>query len=679
MRYTNGFLLSLFVFGNAFAIGVNLDEAKTIKSDKVEYNIKSEEIKTHGNTEITNVSGQRIKLNNASLSKSKSDVYADDIELWLGSNVYIKADKITRNENDTFAEHAIFTACDGCDSFGTAWEISSNEIIHDFDDKMLYFHNSAFWIYNGNIPILWLPYYEMPDPSVKYKSGLLTPSFNSTNAMGTQINLPIYINISDHHDLTTTFSYLTQENPLFQIEHRLNAKHSQFRTNASFTHNKEAENRWYVQNNDEFELGNNARAYVYVQRTSDKTYLQKYGFYDYQPYLDSGAKLELFGQTSYIVADTHIFQELRQPTGNQTISSGNILPNIRGTYQTNPLFSETYLTLSGDILGVSASHTSNQRVVGIASIVSPWTLWGGTRLTASVSSRYDLYNFENTKIHDGDNIIDSYSGVKTRFLPSGYVELGLPLFDVKNDWTYVLEPRARLTIMEHTKSKSVFSFDNDSAGRFLSDTTLFAKDRFSGLDVWGNGNFMDYGARWAAFNQNHNIEVFLGQTYDFYKNDIPDDFNENGFRNGLSDYVGRVTYTNQDLFQITTRFRFDRKDMAINHVENSVYTKYNSAYLSLGHIWDSKPIDIYSENNKDTHEIVGEIGFPLTKRIYLSGSTFYNAYEHVFQRHAGGIFYNHPCYYFALEYRHDNAIKDDYIGGTTYQFKFGISIDGKHY
>ena len=678
MKNAKVFLLGCMITTNAFCLGLDVNEAKTIKSDKIYYNVKTEEIKASGNTEVTNASGQRVKLNELSLSKQQTNVSADDIELWLGSNVYIKAEKITRDGDETIATRADFTACDGCDAYGNAWNIHARTIIHDAAEKMLYFHNASFWVYDNTIPIFWLPYYDMPDPSVKYKTGFLMPSFNSTNGMGTQFNIPFYINFSDRHDLTTTFSYLTSENPLFQAEHRLNLRHSAFRTTGSFTRNKENENRWHLYNDDVIELGEHARSTIYIARTSDKTYLQKYGFYDYQPYLDSGAKVELFGQTSYVVADAHIFQELREPSGNQQIASGNILPNIRGTYQTDPFFKETYLSFSGDVLAVSGDNADSERLIGEARIISPWTLWGGNRITFSAASRYDIYNFDKTTIYEDENITESYSGVKTRFLPSGYLEWGLPLYsaDMDSDWTYIIEPRARLTIMRHSNKDSVFALDNDSAGRFLSDTTLFSNNRYAGYDVWENGNFVDYGARWAAFNSNNNIEVFLGQTYDF-KTD-KEDFYDNGFRNGFSDYVGRVAYTRK-YFQISSRFRTDRETMGLNHTENSIYFGHKNNYLTLGHIWDTQPIDIYSDGDKDTHEIAAGAGLQLTNRINIKGSVIYNAYEHIVQRHSGGVFYEHPCYYFSLEYRRDNAIREDYVGNTTFQFKFGLSIDGKHY
>ena len=429
--------LSIFLFAlNATGanVGINMDEAKTIKSDEIEYdfktqgikasgnteitnasgqtaksdtieyNTKTKEIKTSGNTEITNEVGQRAKMNNLKLSQGQDAIDADDVELWLGNNIYVRAKHVTRDGVITTASHAEFTACDGCDEYGHAWEIFSYKFISDTDEKMLYFHSASFWIYNDTFPILWLPYYEMPDPSVKYKTGFLNPSFNSTNGMGTQINVPFYINFSERHDLTTTFSYLTNENPLFQAEHRLNLRRSEFRTKGSFTRNTEHENRWHLFNNDKIELGEHARAFAYVARTSDRTYLQKYGFYDNQPYLDSGAKLELFGQTSYIVADTHTFQELREPSGNQQETSGNILPNIRATHQTNPFFRETYLSFSGDFLGISGTKSSSQRTIGEARIISPWTLWGGNRLTLSTAARYDIYKFDNLPVYENNAI-----------------------------------------------------------------------------------------------------------------------------------------------------------------------------------------------------------------------------------------------------------------------------------
>lgn len=664
------FLMLMFMPLSAFALAVNADEPVTIKADKIEYDLKSESIKTTGKTEISNQSGQKMTLTDSYLNKNGADLSGNDIELWLGPHVYVKSENISRDNDITIARDATFTACKNCDEQGEVWGLSAKKIKHNMESRMLAFYNSVFWIYD--IPVLWLPYFDMPDPGVKHKTGFLSPSLESTNKMGTQINIPFYLYLSDTHDATVTFSYLTRENPLFQFEHRLNASHSEFRTHGSFTHNKEGENRWHIFNNDIIDLGQNARATIFLERASDKTYMQKYGFYNSQPYLDSGASLEFFGQSSYIFADAHVFQELRQYSTRYSVPDGNILPNIRGVYQTSPLFSETYATFMGDILGIAGDNQSSQRMIGEARIVSPWTLWGGNRITASLATRYDIYNFNDITMIDGEK----YSGLKNRFLPNGYLEWGLPLFRPSTTWTQVLEPRARLTIMRHTKH-SQFAEDNDSAGALLSDATLFSNNRFSGLDLWENGTFADYGVRWSAFDPNgKTIEAFLGQTYDFtnQKNTDPN----SGFHNGQSDYVGRVGYNNTKWLNVYSRFRFNQQDLELRHIETNMVIGSPKNFFNMGHIWSRQFVEVGTSDNY-INEIMGGIGLALTDRWSLRMNAIYNMTAEQFQQHNGALYYEHPCYYLSFGYKRDNTVKEDYVGTTTFQFRFGISVDGQHY
>lgn len=663
------FMVNSFAMAN---MSVNVDEPKTITADKIEYDLKNAVIKTSGQTEIVNKSGQRMTLTDSYISQNGDSLTGDDIKLWIGDHVYIESANIERTGNTTVARDALFTACDNCDGFGDAWKISTYKIVYKMDARMLRFYSPVLWAYD--IPVLWLPYFEMPDPGVKYKTGFLTPDFESTNNMGTQINIPLYVNFSDTHDMTFKLSYLTQENPLFEIEHRLNAEYSEYRTQGSYTYNKAGESRWHIFNDDVIELGDNARATIFLERASDKTYLQKYGFYSDQPYLDSGAKLELFGQSAYAVADMHIFQEMRSEyRGTNTIPSGNILPNIRGVYQTRPLFNETYMTFITDVLGVSGDGSSSQRITGDARITSPWTLWGGNRLTLSLDARYDLYHFDNSDLIDESD----FSGFKNRFLPSGYVEWGLPMFRPGDKWTQVIEPRARLTVMRKTDEEQ-FSLNTDSAGTFLSDSTLFSDNRFSGYDLWENGTFSDYGVRWSAFNNEdgQNAEIFVGQAYDFTDRAATDV--NSGYHHGASDYVGRIGYNNNKWLDIASRFRLDRTDLALRHFETSLHIGTNKNFINIGHIYSQQFEETHARMD-DINEAVIGAGIQLTNRWALRWNGIYNMTIDEFQRHTGGLFYEHPCYYLSVQYRRDNAVKEDYVGTTTFQFRFGMSIDGQRY
>lgn len=667
-------LTILISCSHAFALTLDSNAPKTLTADKIEYDVKTKSISTSGKSVVTTTDGNKATFSNTFISNNMQSISGKDIELWLGDNVYVSSKTLSRDGDLTISKDAVFTACYNCDKIGNAWEIHADTITQNNKEHMLYFDNSVLWIYNI-APIFWLPYYSMPDPSVKYKTGFLAPDFQSTNNMGTRINIPVYIALSDTHDLTATLSYLTSENPLFQLEHRLNIEHGEFRTNGSFTHNRKGRDRWAIFHDDVFELGEYARASVFLERASDKTYLQKYGFENSKPYLDSGAKVELFGQSSYVVADAHIFQDLSSDemlqSGNITKISGDILPNIRGTYQTDPFFYETYALFNADVLGVAGDNTSMQRLIGDARIVSPWTLWGGNRITLSLDTRYDLYNFDTNMLVDGTE----FSGVKSRFLPSGYIEWGLPLFNPDENWTHVIEPRARLTVMRNIDN-DVFMEHNDSAGALLSDATLFSDKRFSGYDLWENGTFADYGVQWSAFNTNNRISIFAGQSYDFTER-ADTDINS-GFHKGQSDYVGRIEYNNSKWVDLRSRFRLDRDNLSLKHLETDARIGTNRNYINIGHIWTQQFVDLQTRDD-NINELTAGVGVSITDRISLRFNSIYNATLNAFQQHSGGIFYNHPCYYLSLSYKRDNAIKEDYVGNTTFQFKFGIAIDGQQY
>ena len=650
----------------SFAASMN-DEPKTIVADKIEYNTKYKSIQTRGQTEITNASGQRMTLTDSYVGPKGFDAAGQNLELLLTPQTMLSAATVTKNGHLTHATDAIYTNCHNCDNFGNAWEISAEELTHNSEGRYIDFENMVFRVYD--VPVFWLPFlYNYPDPTVKHKSGLLYPGINSTNGMGTQFNLPLYLSFSERHDMTVIGSYLTQENPLWQIEHRLNTQHAEFRSRGSFTDTKESGARWHVFNNDSVEMGDHVRANLFLQRTSDKTYLQKYGFYNSQPYLDSGAKVEFFQSSGYVTAESHIFQELRSHPGSSAIPSGDILPNIHGVYQMDPLFADTYLLFMGDILGVQnfRNDTAAQRMLGEARLTSPWTLYGN-RITGSLAARYDAYNFANTAMLDGT---PSFSGLESRVLSSGYIDWSFPLLRTGENWTQTIMPRARITQLSNS-GQPAFAISNDSAGALLSDASLFSNNRYSGYDLWQSGTYADYGIYWNAFDdENRSIEVFLGQTYDFSEPVAIDP--NSGFHDGASDYVGRLYFDTGGLLALQNRFRFAQDNMSLRHLETNMRFGRRS-YIDTGYIWAMQFIDAVTLD-KSINEVTAGFGTYLTNRLMLRYNMIYNITDQRFQRQTGGIYYDHPCYSIAFEYIKDSAVKGDYVGKTTVHLQFGLKL-----
>ena len=58
----------------ALALSVNVEEPRTITADKIEYDLKTETIKTSGDTEIVNASGQRMTLVDSYISQQGEEL-----------------------------------------------------------------------------------------------------------------------------------------------------------------------------------------------------------------------------------------------------------------------------------------------------------------------------------------------------------------------------------------------------------------------------------------------------------------------------------------------------------------------------------------------------------------------------------------------------------------------------
>ena len=70
------------------------------------------------------------------------------------------------------------------------------------------------------IKLFYLPCFNHPDPTVKRKSGFLTPSYSNSETLGTSVNLPYFKVVNIEKDLTFSPRIYADKNFLFQNEYR---------------------------------------------------------------------------------------------------------------------------------------------------------------------------------------------------------------------------------------------------------------------------------------------------------------------------------------------------------------------------------------------------------------------------------------------------------------------------
>ena len=82
------------------------------------------------------------------------------------------------NDDELKVYKGVFSTCNIENKKCRGWELNTEEFKHDKRKKIFEYKNS--WLKIFDYKVFYLPYFNHPDPSVKRKSGLLTPSYSTS-------------------------------------------------------------------------------------------------------------------------------------------------------------------------------------------------------------------------------------------------------------------------------------------------------------------------------------------------------------------------------------------------------------------------------------------------------------------------------------------------------------------
>ncbi len=161
----------------------------------------------------------------------KKSFIAKDVTINLKKDIFdnvkndprLKGVSAESENNVTKIKKGVFTSCND-DTDCPPWVVTASEITHDKNKKQLIYDDAVIKIYN--VPILYFPKFFHPDPTVKRQSGLLKPTLNSSNILGSSLNTPYYHVISQNKDFTFRPTIFDSDIKMFQNEFRVKNKNS---------------------------------------------------------------------------------------------------------------------------------------------------------------------------------------------------------------------------------------------------------------------------------------------------------------------------------------------------------------------------------------------------------------------------------------------------------------------
>lgn len=202
---------------------------RSLQADRVIYDQNTGRVFAEGNARLvdadgTVATGDRFELTDDFRSGFIDSLRVEQTIVDQGrpTRARFSAPRAERVEGEqTIFQRGTYTACDACEKDPTKpplWQVRAARVIHDNQSRTIYYEDASLEFLG--VPIAYVPYFWSPDPTVKRKTGFLTPTFVFSEPLGFGVTLPFFWATGDSHDLTLRPTVLHRQGVLADVEWR---------------------------------------------------------------------------------------------------------------------------------------------------------------------------------------------------------------------------------------------------------------------------------------------------------------------------------------------------------------------------------------------------------------------------------------------------------------------------
>lgn len=592
----------------------------TLFADTVSYNVGQDLVSASGNVSLIAPDGQVIFADYMQLTGKMKQGAIDNLLLVSADLSRTAARAATRRVGDdgqqiNELDHAVYSACDTCAGRqDPLWQIKAARVIHDEGTKDITYRDATLEMWG--IPVAYTPYFSMPDPTVKRRSGLLFPTFGSSSKVGVYYAQPYYWVISDTADATIT-PMLTTDDPSILIgQYRQNLADASLVVDASGRVGGSVDDpeggsrrnsRGHLDVKAEWDVDDLWRGTADLHAVSSDTYQRRYGLPHRTDYQTNRLAFERFEGDDYASVEALSFRELRDlsnaPKNPYAVPLANWIhtsdPGVKGGYWTTQLSTASLTRTDG---------ADSYRVSAASAWTLPYVAPSGEHYTLTASLRGDAYQVSQYTMLDGE----TFTGTTGRIVPEVSMRWSWPFASPGQYTTQVIEP-VILAALSPNGGNSGKIPNEDSRDLDFDDTQLLSTNRFVGYDRVETGPRGTYGLNWNTYLNGtpSKVSVFGGQTFRTNEDHVfPDG---SGIREGFSDLVGRVRYDYGSAFATFYRFRVDPD--GLNVVSHDLTAMGGSDALRLGVSYLKQDYPTRADYESNPTANVEQVSFSLNSRI----------------------------------------------------------------
>ncbi|OOZ39962.1 hypothetical protein BOW53_09585 [Solemya pervernicosa gill symbiont] len=484
-----------------------------------------------------------------------------------------------------------------------------------------------------DIPVLYVPYLSFPIDD-RRKSGLLAPSFSSSNVNGFDLSIPYYWNIAPNQDMTITPRYLEKRGTILGLEHRHIDRQGSSDLQFEYLHRDKLYNdqRGLIQFRQQRSLSDNWAMEIDFNHLSDDTYLKEVGSglsVSSQTHMLRRAEVSYTGDYVQLLARADAYQPL---SGNEPYQR---LPQLRLDAITPKGPAGLYAGIDSEL--VRFAH-EEQTPTGTRLDLWPrvgMDLEGASYfLRPALSNRFTGYRLDDVTPGDSES--------PTRNTPLFSLDGGLIFERDAGESTHTLEPRIYYLKVNDEQQDELPVFDTNRP-EFGFDQ-LFSENRFNGADRMGDANQLTLALTTRSIDNQNGHEPFtlsLGQIFYFEDREVtlPGETIE---QNNQSDFVAALDWRSRSGLSLNSALRWNNQQDEIDR--GTVQLHYQPQ--------QDKIINLSYRYLRDELEQTDvSLLWPLGRRWHLLGRWNYSLlHEHTLETVAG-IEYDSCCWAMRLAVR----------------------------
>lgn len=572
-----------------------------------------------------------------------------------------------RSELETILTEAMYSPCGLCiDSKGRriGWQVKAAKMTRFKARGAVELEQPRLELLG--VPVAWLPWLSIPDPSQPRRTGFRLPSLDYSEGRGATLTVPYYIAIDENSEVLLLPTLMSRQGFWMGAEwtQRLPGV-GEFEVNASGLYQLDpgafagtvGDTQWRgaLQTTGRFTPIETWTAGWSYTAFTDAAYLKDYDFTDAGTLVNEAYATHL-STDHYADIRVQDFLSLGpNVTEVQQDRQATTLPNARY---------ESVTELGGDMGRVEASagllnlHRKADQVItrggvdhvlglaGTKTHLDVEAAWhkqfiapGGVLVTPYLGLRADA------ALYDGESLNPVAPADQTLLsaTPIAAMDVRWPLMAHVGADSHLLEPIAQ--IVYRGSDTTAVGITNDNAQSFVfDDTNLFSYNRFSGSDRQETGLRANLGGRYQANLANGGwVEVVAGQSFQLAGLNAlgVGDHAQTGTVTGLGDAVSyAVLSARGGLGPITAgaKLQIDTSDFSIARAATAFAFNQDRWLLGGDYIYvrDEPSLGL----TDPIHQVVGRIGVPLDDYWRMTGSVGWDIASNSWIETRAGVVYD---------------------------------------